>query len=34
MQETAQRIQDNAGASAQLANLSKELQTIVGQFRI
>ena len=34
MQETAQRIQDNAGASAQLAGLSKELQKIVGQFRI
>ena len=34
MQETAQRIQDNAGASAQLAGLSKELQRMVGQFRI
>jgi methyl-accepting chemotaxis protein len=34
MQETAQRIQDNAGASAQLANLSRDLQHMVGQFKI
>lgn len=34
MQDTAKRIQENAGASAQLANLSKELQGLVGQFRV
>ncbi|MBP6942288.1 MAG: HAMP domain-containing protein [Syntrophorhabdaceae bacterium] len=34
MQDTAKRIQENAGASAQLANLSKELQSLVGQFRV
>ena len=34
MQETAKRIQENAGASASLANLSKKLQEMVGQFRV
>jgi methyl-accepting chemotaxis protein len=34
MQDTAKRIQENAGAAAQLANLSKELQSLVGQFRV
>ncbi|HVN95221.1 MAG TPA: methyl-accepting chemotaxis protein [Syntrophorhabdaceae bacterium] len=34
MQETAKRIQGNAEASAKLANLSKELQNMVGQFRL
>jgi len=34
MQDTAKRIQENAGAAAQLANLSKELQGLVGQFRV
>ena len=34
MQETSKRIQGNAEASAKLANLSKTLQEMVGQFRI
>ncbi|OPY77467.1 MAG: Methyl-accepting chemotaxis protein CtpH [Syntrophorhabdus sp. PtaU1.Bin058] len=34
MQDTAKRIQENAGAATKLANLSKELQNLVGQFRI
>lgn len=34
MQDTAKRIQENAGAVAQLAGLSKELQNLVGQFRV
>jgi len=34
MQETATRIQDNAKASSQLADLSKKLQAMVGQFRL
>jgi methyl-accepting chemotaxis protein len=34
MQETAARIQDNAKASSQLADLSKKLQGMVGQFRL
>lgn len=34
MQETAKRIQQNAEASAQLSNLSKALQGLVGQFRL
>jgi len=34
MQDTAKRIQENAGAATQLANLSKELQNLVGQFRV
>ena len=34
MQETAKRIQENAEASAQLSNLSKTLQGLVGQFRL
>jgi methyl-accepting chemotaxis protein len=34
MQETSRRIQGNAEASAKLANLSKTLQKMVGQFKI
>jgi methyl-accepting chemotaxis protein len=34
MQETARRIQENAGASSQLADLSQGLQAMVGQFRL
>lgn len=34
MQETSKRIQGNAEASAKLAGLSKELQSMVGQFRL
>ena len=34
MQETSKRIQGNAEASAKLAGLSKELQEMVGQFRL
>ena len=34
MQETKQRIQGNADASSHLANLSKRLQEMVGQFRL
>jgi methyl-accepting chemotaxis protein len=34
MQETSRRIQGNAEASAKLANLSKTLQEMVGQFRL
>jgi methyl-accepting chemotaxis protein len=34
MQETAKRIQENADASLQLADLSKGLQTLVGQFKL
>ena len=34
MQETSKRIQGNAEASAKLANLSKTLQEMVGQFRL
>ncbi len=34
MQETAARIQDNARASSQLADLSKKLQGVVGQFKL
>ncbi len=33
-QETAKKIQENSNASSQLANLSKELQTMVGWFRL
>jgi hypothetical protein len=34
MQETAKRIQENADASLQLADLSKGLQALVGQFKL
>jgi methyl-accepting chemotaxis protein len=34
MQETSKRIQGNAEASAKLANLSKTLQEMVGQFKL
>jgi methyl-accepting chemotaxis protein len=34
MQETSKRVQGNAEASAKLANLSKTLQEMVGQFRL
>ncbi|OPY81133.1 MAG: Methyl-accepting chemotaxis protein PctC [Syntrophorhabdus sp. PtaU1.Bin058] len=34
MQETSKSIAGNASASAQLANLSKDLQKLVGQFRL
>lgn len=34
IQGTARKIQDNAGSSSQLANLSRELQRLVGQFRL
>jgi len=34
MQQTARNIQENADAASQLANLSKELQAYVNQFRV
>ena len=34
MQETARRIQENSNASSQLADLSKGLEEMVGQFRL
>ena len=34
MHDTAKRIQDNANASSQLAGLSKDLQKVVGQFKL
>ena len=34
MQETARRIQENSSASSQLADLSKGLEEMVGQFRL
>jgi methyl-accepting chemotaxis protein len=34
MDETSKRIQQNAGAASQLADLSKELETLVAQFRL
>ena len=34
MQQTARNIQENADAAAQLANLSKDLQKAIGQFRV
>jgi methyl-accepting chemotaxis protein len=34
MRETAERIQENANASSQLASLSKTLQEMVGKFTI
>jgi len=34
MQDTAKRISENAGASTQLSSLAKELEVLVGQFRL
>ncbi|MEN6616432.1 MAG: methyl-accepting chemotaxis protein, partial [Syntrophorhabdus sp.] len=34
MAETARRIQDNANAASQLAELSRDLRTVVGQFTL
>jgi methyl-accepting chemotaxis protein len=34
MKDTSRRIQDNAGAAAQLAGLSEDLQEAVGQFKL
>jgi methyl-accepting chemotaxis protein len=34
MQDTAKKIQDNSNSAADLSSLSKELQRLVGQFRV
>jgi methyl-accepting chemotaxis protein len=34
LRETSKRIQENAGASSELAGFSKDLQSMVGQFRL
>jgi len=34
MQDMSQRVQDNANAASHLATLSKDLEKLVGQFRV